>query len=288
MLLFLAAWSACSTPAPNEESPDSGAEHTGTVEPGDSDDPSNTAEDSGDSGADTASTTPDACALPDDVLPLTCTLGHPGPVDVGTIDAVFVRAWGANRSLADFYDGRSTTDCPTYRDDGLTETWTGGCTDADGNSWTGTASRTVDGTEEAFLFTDFGEVRADGTTFTWDGAWNFWLHMEGSYTEMALTYSVAGSASEYIPNGTFTVVGSVGYINARAFGTFTLDDGANDWCLAADVSYGYGFDGCENLYGWWQVQGDRSATLVEVARYPDCACGCWDPSDGEPEEFCRD
>ena len=112
--------------------------------------------------------------------------------------------------------------------------------------------------------------------------------MEGYYTEMALTYSVAGSLSEYVPNGTFTVDGSVGYINLRAFGSFTLDDGVNDWCLAEDVSYGYGYDGCDNLYGWWQVQGDRTATLVEVGRYPDCACGCWDPSDGEPEEFCRE
>lgn len=285
--MWFLALLACGTPPPKEGSHDSAAPDDETVETGDSDEPPDTAGDSGDSG-DTASTPPDACALPHDAPPLACTLRNPGPVDIGTIDAVYARASGANLSLSDFNGGRNTTDCPAYIDDGVGETWTGGCTDADGNSWTGTATRTVEGTEEAFLFADFGEVRADGTTFTWDGAWDFWLYMEGYYTEMALTYSVAGSRSEYIPNGTFTVDGSVGYINQRAFGSFTLDDGANDWCLANDVSYGYGYDGCENLYGWWQVQGDRTATLVEVGRYPDCACGCWNPSDGEPEEFCRE
>ncbi len=100
-------------------------------------------------------------------------------------------------------------------------------------------------------------------------------------------YVVAGSTDPAVPNGTFSVVGEVGYPNGSQLADAIITADGLGWCLEADVYERTNSADCNNLTGWWQVVGDRSATLVEDGEADGCPCGCWEPSDGEPEAYCR-
>lgn len=226
---------------------------------------------------------PAICALPTDVLPLACTLANPGPVDIDTIALIAARL----RYLAESPQSvRYAWECSSTTD-GVITTLMGDCTDSDGNTWTGSASWAWDGLAEVWSFDGLTKATSEGVTGTWDGTWALLQLDEGYISEAVLTATVAGSIDPDVPDGVFTVSGEVDVINQRFYADAAFAQDGLDYCFAADVSYGYTYVGCDNLYGWWQVQGDRSATLVEVGRNPECDCGCWDPSDEDPTEFCR-
>ncbi len=227
------------------------------------------------------------CALPADVPPLACALTNPGPVDPSTTDSIVHVLLGDPIRLGlDAFAWDARWDCTYASDRTSYETFTGDCSDHGGTTWSGTAGWVWDGTEELWTFTDFREDTAAGESFWWNGTVTY-LKVAGGYSSNAnLSFSVSGSTDPDLPNGAFSHVGLKAYANGALGldGTVTAD--GKDWCIAAEVDESCLSADCKNRSGWWQVVGDRSATLVEDGAAEGCPCGCWDPSDGDPQAFC--